>query len=134
MTRFQLYTKQLQTQYRNACNAYLFAFCQKHEFEYDENAWVANRPGEVACVADYFVDMQTIVDDIDLDAPEDVFFEWYDYTLELGSMGVQGLPNFRSWVKGCPRKSEQEIQEIRDLHQRVEDAKTQLEELINNKK
>jgi len=121
----------LKQQYKIACDNYLFAFCEKHEYDFDEAGWVADRPCEMACIGDYFADMPTIIDDIDLDAPKEEFPEWYDYTLELGILGVTELPNFRSWVKGCPRMSEDDIAELRVLHQKAEDAKRIFEALLN---
>jgi transcription elongation factor Elf1 len=70
------------------------------------------------------------VAEMDTDAPEDEFLKWYDYCLELRLLGVESTPNFRNWLKGCPRKSESEMEELRQAHQRVEDAKRILEELI----
>ena len=124
----------LKQQYWNACDAYVFAFCEKHGYNFDDARWVSDRAGGIAEVCDYFVDMATIMDDIDLDVPEEEFVRWYDYTLELRSIGVQTLPNFRSWVKGCPRMSEQDIAELRALHQNVINAEKALKEAINNLK
>ena len=126
--------EQLNKNYTKAVNDYIRSFCDKHGFEFE--GWVGNEAGTVAFCSDYCVDMQTIIDDIELDAPEDEFFKWYDYTVELGLLEVEGLPNFRSWLKGCPRKSESEIEEIRAAHERVEESKRILEKLINkdNKK
>ena len=123
--------EQLKSNYRQAANAYLIEFCRKHDLEND--GWIGGDAGGVANCSDYCVDMQTIVDDINLDAPEAEFFKWYEYRLELGMLGVKVLPNFRSWIKGCPRKTEVEIAEIKAAHGRVEEAKRMLEELIFEK-
>ena len=121
--------EQLKQNYAKAANDYLDAFCQKHDLEND--GWIGNDSGWVAHCSDYLVDMQTIIDDINLDAPENDFLKWYDYRIELEKLGVTRLPNFRSWVKGYPRKTEAEIADIRAVHERVEGAKLMLEELIN---
>ena len=69
------------TNYENACNAYLKAFCQKHGFS--EAYWVADRVGEIAdCNESYTFDMSTIRTDIDEDAPEEQLLEWHSYTEE----------------------------------------------------
>ena len=86
----------LKFNYAKACDDYLTAFCEKHGFDRDNSRWIADRPGEIADVGDYSVDMQTIADDINLDAPEEEFFKWYDYTIEMGMLEALRIPNFRS--------------------------------------
>lgn len=124
--------KTLKSNYEKAVNDYLRAFCDKHDFDYEDakESWVGGDVGGIVCCADYFIDMQTIIDDIHMDAPEEEFIKWYDYHLELSTLGMTA-PNFRSWLRGCPRKSDDEIQAIRDAQKRVEDAKEMLNDLIN---
>jgi hypothetical protein len=74
--------------------------------------------------------MEVITTDIDTDAPEDEFVKWYDYCLELGMLGVTSTPNYSSWLKGCPVKTEAEIQEIRQAKERADNARRELENLI----
>ena len=52
------------------CNEYLRLFCEKHDFDYEEakESWVANCVGDVTCVGDIFVGIQTIITDIEMDA------------------------------------------------------------------
>ena len=59
------------------CNEYLRLFCEKHDFDYEEakESWVANCVGDVTCVGDIFVGMQTIITDIEMDAPEAEFLK-----------------------------------------------------------
>jgi len=118
--------------YHCACEALLHIFCEKHKFNYYDARWIADRPGEWAEIADYCVDMSTIVDDVQLKADEKEFEEWYDYAIKLGGIGVTELPNFRSWVKGCPRKSQAEIEELSRIHQNVEEAKQNLMDAIED--
>jgi hypothetical protein len=121
----------LKSSYEKACNEYLKSFCKKNGYDYDPYCWVGNDVGGIAAISDScFVDMQTVRTDIDMDAPEGEFLKWYDYCLELRLLGVESMPNFRNWLKGCPRKSESEMEELRQAHQRVEDAKRMLEELL----
>jgi hypothetical protein len=120
----------LKTDYQNACNAYVKAFCKKHGFDYSDNFWVADEAGTTACIGDYFIDMQTIISDIDLNAPEDDFLTWYDYCVEMHDFGSENTPNFKSWISGCTRKSEEEIQELRKRHQEIEELKSSFIELL----
>ena len=120
----------LKADYNRACNALLEEFCRKHEFEY-ETYWVAGDVGTIACLQDYYyVDMQTIIADLEMDAPEEEFDKWYEYCLELGLLGDRQTPNFKSWLRGCPRKSPEQIEELKELKQKVEDSKRIFEETL----
>jgi len=119
--------KALKHNYENACNAYLKAFCLKHDFDYDPTLWIGNRIGTIISIADYFVDMETIRIDIDQDAHQDEFIKWYDYSLRVGSLGCNGIPNYENWLRKCPIKSEDEILEIEEAKKHIDDLKNELE-------
>lgn len=123
--------------YENAVNNYLLLFCEKHDFDYEDaaNDWVSGDVGGVTLVGDFFVDMQTILADINLNAPEKEFVRWYDYCLRLYSLGSDiSTPNFENWVRGCPRKSEQEIQKLELLHDQAIRAEQTLRDAIDEEK
>ena len=100
--------------YQQACNQYLELFCEKHGYDLRDAEWVGGEPGSIAEMGDYFVGMQTIIDDLTMDAPEEEFIRWYDYCLEADALGLDS-PNFRSWLKGCPRIPEDRLQRLRNL-------------------
>ena len=114
----------LKSNYEKACNEYLKAFCEKHGFDFQDSYWIGDRIGEIADVCSYCVDMQTIVDDIDLEASEDEFLTWYYYCMLMRELDFKENPNFRSWIRGCPRKSEQEIEEL--AKRKIEELKEEL--------
>lgn len=118
--------KQARDLYELACEDYLKLFCEKHGYYYEKDAWVGSDVGGVASVGDYFIDMATIRTDIDCNIPENEFIEWYDYSLRASNLGITA-PNYSSWVKGCPRTSEEKFQEI-------EGMKRQLAQLIEEEK
>ena len=105
------------------CNEYLRLFCEKHDFDYEEakESWVANCVGDVTCVGDIFVGMQTIITDIEMDAPEEEFIKWYDYNLVAHEFGFN-TPNFESWLKGCPRVSEETFKKLQGLKNDLDNA------------
>ena len=105
------------------CNEYLRLFCEKHDYDYEEakESWVANCVGDVTCVGDIFVGMQTIITDIEMDAPEEEFIKWYDYNLVAHEFGFT-TPNFESWLKGCPRVSEETFKKLQALKNDLDDA------------
>lgn len=106
--------KQTSLLYRQACNQYLALFCDKHGYDLRDAEWVDGEPGDIATIGDYYVGMRTIIDDLEMDAPEEEFIRWYDYCLEAETLGIVS-PNFRSWVKGCPRIPEDRLQRLRHL-------------------
>ena len=109
--------------FEKGCNEYLRLFCEKHDFDYEEakESWVANCVGDVTCVGDIFVGMQTIITDIEMDAPEEEFIKWYDYNLVAHEFGFT-TPNFESWLKGCPRVMEETFGKLEGLKHSLEEA------------
>ena len=107
----------------NGCNEYLRLFCEKHDFDYEEakDSWVANCVGDVTCVGDIFVGMQTIITDIEMDAPEEEFLKWYDYNLVANEFGFT-TPNFDHWLRGCPRVPQESFNKLEALKKDLEDA------------
>lgn len=61
----------LKRAFETACNAYLQAFCEKHDYDYEDaaNSWVGGEVGGITKVSDYFIDLQTIRTDIDKTPP-----------------------------------------------------------------
>ena len=117
--------KTLQTMYRNACNNYLEAFAEKHDFDVRDCDWVGNEPGGIATVGDYYVDMQTIIHDIDSDAPEEEFVKWYDYQMSCAEAELTSC-NFQSWLRGCPRHPDETFERLSRLRKEVEEARQRL--------
>lgn len=124
---------ELRLNYNEACNAYLMAFCEKHGYDYDPAAWVANDPGGIAEIADMFVAMSDIITDIDRDIPEEEYAKYYDYCLRVGSIagGELTVPNYDNWLRGCPRMDEAQIERLEELQRDVRDAELRLKSGID---
>lgn len=129
----KLTREELRLNYKEACNAYLRAFCEKHGYDYEPDTWVANDPGGIAEIADMFVSMADIITDIDRDAPEEEYAEYYDYCLRVGSIagGELTVPNYDSWLRGCPRMSEEQIKRLEELQQDIRKAEANLKAEID---
>lgn len=120
----QLVTKEhARAMYNLGCIEYLRLFCEKHGFDYEDakDSWVGNEVGGITCVCDYFVDMGVIIADIEMDAKEHDFVEWYNYCLDANEFGLV-VPNFKSWVLGCPRSSKETLEHLRKLRQDLNDC------------
>lgn len=125
----------LKQTFRDICDAYLKSFCTKHGIDYEKCYWIGGHVGEVVdCDAVYSVSLDDIRVDIDQAVDVEVFEAWYEYCLRLGMIGVGSMPNYRSWVAGCPRKTEYEIVNLEHLHAEVEKAKAILNDAINREK
>ena len=115
--------------YENACNEYLKAFLKKHGYGQDYCYWVADEVGGIAEIGDYFVSMETIITDIDWEVPEEEFLKWYDYCLETGFLGCE-TPSYKSWIRGFPVRTSEEIAEMNAKQKQIEDLKQELEIMI----
>ena len=111
--------------FAGVCDDYLKAFCEKHEFCYEDSYWVGDEPGGIACIGDYFVRFVEMAYDIDNDVPEEMFLKWYDYDLEIGSLELDYREvicareftkiNYPSFCKGAPLPySNEDIELMRD--------------------
>lgn len=125
----------LKEQYNNACNAYLEAFCDKHDFDYKEarDSWVGGVVGDVCQCGDFYIQLSDIILDVDSDTDKEEFFRWYDYSYECHEYGISG-PNYKSWLYGCPRLSSEQRKSLREAKNRVELAKKELEKCIEEQK
>lgn len=131
--------EELRLSYNSACNAYLAAFCEKHGYDYEPDAWVGNDPGGIAEVGDLFVSMADMLTDIDRDAPEEEYIKYYDYRMRVGGIcgGKLETPNYDSWLRGCPRMDEEQIARLEELQRDVRSAEMNLKveiDRINNLK
>ena len=126
--------EKLKKDYENACNAYLKAFCEKHEFyglDNPETFWIGDQVGGIANCGDFTFDMATIVTDIDKEAPEEELLKWYDYTVFTADLGIT-TPNFYSWLQGCPRLSQQQLDCLSSKKSELESLKYEFKKMCMN--
>lgn len=121
----------LKQQYIDACNAYLEVFCEKHGFEYDiaSNEWVANDVGGCCMLSDFCVSFDDMKTDIDMDAPKEEYWNYYEYSLEAYDLGFN-CPNYANWLRGCPRLSEEQRKSLREAKNRVYEAQKDFERIL----
>lgn len=124
--------KEILTAYNEACNAVRDFIVDKHGFNGD-TFWVNNEPGGVLSCGDYFFGMDEMMTDLREDPHEDELIKWYDYHTDCLSLGLDAC-NFRSWLHGCPRYSDEELERVRFAGEMVRDAERRLRETIEEVK
>lgn len=121
----------LKSDYTNACNAYLEAFCEMYGFDYDPDFSV--EVGTIIEVGDYYVSISTIRTAVDQNVPREEFVKWYDYCMDCGTLDIPS-PNFDSWLRGCPRMSDEERRELMERSHEIEKMKEELRKMIEEKR
>jgi hypothetical protein len=125
----------LKSEWQELCNKYLKKFCDKHEYTYETDCWVANDPGTIANIGDMFVSMENIRYDVDNCIDIECFEAWYWKSLEVYELVGEKYMNYESFCQGCPDYwTEDKLESIRKAKQRVIDARDALEREINSHK
>lgn len=117
--------------YNGVVEDYCVAFCKKHDFEYENDAWVGGAVGTIISIADYFIDFQDIKYDIDNDIDKSVFFQWHDYAYDMAFLGAKQI-NYPSWVKGAPRRTQEWIEEAYKRKEKISEMEQQLKEFVES--
>lgn len=121
---------ELEKQYNAVCDKYLMRFCANYDLG-GETSWVADEYGGISIVGDYYFNFEMVKYAVDNELTDtDELIDWYDYTIDACTYKFL-CPNFKSWHEGCPRLSVEQINHIKALQARVDEAKKALEECIN---
>lgn len=115
--------KQAKDYFVKGCNAYLELFCDKHGFDYEDakESWVGREVGGITLVGDFYVDITTMIVDIEENAKENDFYEWYDYCLAANEFDLT-TPNYSSWLRGSPRTDEKTFAKLREIKRNLDDC------------
>ena len=118
--------------YEDAIEEYVRLFCEKHKILYPDADiwWVGDEPGTLLYLIDHYFNFQDIKLDVDSDTRETEIFEWYDYSLVLGELGAKNV-TYENWLKGVRPYTPEQLEEIKKLHKKVEEAKKELLDSIN---
>lgn len=80
--------------------------------------WVADDPGGVLCFGDYSYGFGDILTDLREDAPAGEIDRYNDYVLRCMDNGLRFI-NYRSWLHGAPRHSEEDFGKLEWIRQRM---------------
>lgn len=121
----------LKSEWDKLCNMYLKKFCDKHEYTYEPDCWVANDIGTIANIGDMFVSMDNIRYDIDNNIEETMFEKWYWKSIEIFELTGKDFMNYESFCKGAPDIwTEEKMEKLREAHMRVYEAEEALRQEI----
>ncbi len=110
--------------------SYVKMLCAEWHLDEDYGFWVGDDIGGVWCYGDnYAMDYDTIRTIIDQDVKFADYIEWHDYC-EWAYQYNQTAPNFKSWLKGCPRLSEEVQKRLIELKAEFEKACKEAEESL----
>ena len=103
-------------------------FAEKHELpRYDDrDTYFVDEFCDTCMFGDYAFGMQTMVEDLTDDLPEEELWRWYDYTCDYMEVfgSSNGCPNFRAWCQGAPRVELGPIMEKkRELEEMTQETK-----------
>lgn len=105
--------------YENAVNAIIEEFKKKQELTSNDGYWIGNQIGEVYDFGDaYTFDFNDVLLDIKENAVKGEIFKWRNYMLRIWQLNnmaggvLLNEINYRSWIKGCPRLTEDELNTI----------------------
>lgn len=119
--------------YENAVNAIIDEFKKKQEIDSPDGYWIGDLIGEVYDFGDtYTFDFRDILNDIKENAPKGEIFKWRDYVLRIWNINhmvnanVLNDVNYYSWVKGCPRISDEALDEKEEKYKKFIEELTEL--------
>ena len=76
----------IKEQWREVSNEYLKAFCERTGINIEDAWWIGDDPGTIAQIGDYFVGIHEMRYLVDNNISPDVFFKWYDYSLDIHTL------------------------------------------------
>lgn len=118
--------------YGNAVNAIAEAFLNKQQEDGeppvkvcdDNDIWWAsvNKVGGCLCVfGETFYDLDDMLTDLMEDAPAGELDRYSAYVSRCTELGLGKRCNYRSWLHGCPRYSEETLKRLEGMKRRADD-------------
>ena len=113
---------ELNKAYEKACNDILKAFAEEYEVQVDEQDWVGGDVGGIIgiCQSEYFLNFEDLLYMLNNNIPFTEFLKWWDYSAEVGILGLNGM-NFKSWIKGAPRYKREQLDRLQALHKEIDE-------------
>lgn len=117
------------------CFQYVEAFCQRHGYTPERDAWVNGDVGTTICINDMYIGMDEIRYDVDNEIPVEKFTEWYWKSLEVYELTGEKWLNYPSFCKGAPDPWPKErLDKIRASRNKIDKLQQELYEEIEKYK
>lgn len=117
------------------CFHYVEAFCQRHGYTAERDAWVGGDVGTTICINDMYVGMNEIRYDVDNNIPTEQFEKWYWKALEVYELTGEKWLNYQSFCKGAPDPwPEEKLKKVREGVKKIEQMKKELNDYITEVK
>lgn len=124
--------------YEDSVNVIVAEFKKKQEIGKSDGYWIANQIGEVYDFGDTMTfDFHDVLTDIKENAPKGEIFKWREYNLRVWNINnlcggiLLNEINYRNWLKGAPRLTEEELNTVDKKWKTLVD---EIKELGNNTK
>lgn len=119
--------KSLKERFVSVATEYTEEFVKRHFVENEdgepvlpEYLWVGEEVGGTLYVNDCYFSFDEIRTAIDEDIETDVLTDWYFYCSRLLTLDENiPVPNLKSWARGCPRLSEEELCQMEVEQRRI---------------
>lgn len=122
----------LKADFIKAVDAYMNEWCTKHGFEYGYDGWVSDDTGGVCMVGDYFVNFDDARYDIDNDLPETMYFDWYEYTLDVYEVDADRKITLDAYANGYRPYNDTQIGMVKTGKAKIRELQKELDELIES--
>ena len=117
------------------CFQYVEAFCQRHKYTLECDAWVAGDVGTTICIHDMYIGMDEIRYDVDNEVPVEKFEDWYWKSLDVYELTGEKWLNYPSFCNGAPDPwPDERLNKIRESKKKIDLLKKELYEEIENYK
>lgn len=113
----------LDEEYKKACNGWLNQLLNMWELDEDSGYgyWAGDETGGIYCYGESIsITMDDIIYCVKNDVTEEEFIEWSDYCT-WASEFKQPTPNLKSWMRGCPRCSKEEMEHLSEMMERFDE-------------
>lgn len=107
--------------YKDACNNIISLFAEHYEVSVGKDDWVGGEVGSTICInEEFYLGMDEIILMLNKDVSWNEFLRWWDYNLDAHFLNLNAL-NLRSWLNGCPRLSQEQIDELKKMRKDLDD-------------
>ncbi len=123
--------KEITKQYNTICDDYVFSLYDlwgHDDGECPQIDWIGER-GDSIDLSDMIITFDQVRYIVDNNVPRETFVQYYDYIMRIMSISdTLPIMNLKSWHKGAPRISEERLEFLEGLKQKLYDGIEEIKE------